>query len=176
MSDRKLLWLTWYMRIATLFGTLCFLFAAYLRTFVNPDIMDSYTFITTALIGGILFFSTFPGYRIDIRFNQLKKQISERTDSNNALTAGASKKKDVRPLIKFMTILVITLAFIILNFVLGRIANLNGKNLNLFLHMVVITATVLAFNAFLLIYKVDETFKKLEGSISQYKKDQTSKK
>jgi hypothetical protein len=128
----------------------------------------------SALIGGSTFFSIFPCLRIRIRVNQLKKQLSEGSDFNNTLTAGASIKNDVRPLIKFMTILIITLAFIIFNFVLGRIAYLNSNNLKLFFHMVVVIATVLVFNTFLLIYMVDENFKKIEGLISQYKKDQTS--
>ena len=56
---------------------------------------------------------------------------------------------------------------------LGRIAYLNGNNLKLFLHMVIVIATIFVFNAFLLIYTVDEAFKKLEGLISEWKNDQT---
>ena len=171
-SDRKLFWAFWFGRICLLFGTLGWLFAAYLCTFVNPDIMDSYTSITTALIGGIFFFSSFPAYRFHTRFNQFKKQLYESPDVNNTLTAGASTRNGVRHFIILIVTLVITSAFVILNFVLGRIAYLNSDNSKLFFHMVVVIATILLFNSIGLIYMVDENFKKIEGLISQYKKDQ----
>lgn len=165
--DKKLLNAIWFMRIALLFGILGFLFAGYVSIFVDFDVMKSCALITVALINSMLFFSTFPGHRIDIRFNQIKRKFYESTDSDNALPEGASMKNNVRHFIKFTIALWMLIAFVIINFLLAIRAFSNSNYSTAFLHMVVIIAASFVSNALLLIYKIDETFKKLEKLISQ---------
>ena len=88
MSERKAFRLTWFARIVMLFGIFGLLFAGYMSAFVNSDTMQSYAIITVAFFMGMLFFSTFPGYRIDIRLNQIKKRFSENPVFNNTSTLG----------------------------------------------------------------------------------------
>jgi hypothetical protein len=172
LSERKILWLTWYVRFVALFGTLCLLFAAYIRTFVNPDVMDSYVFIAVALTSGMLFFTTFPGHRVRVRVIKLKEQLSEKFYFDNTLQAEASLKSEGGLFIKFTIVFIITLAVMILNFVLGRIANLNGDNSILFIHMVFVVGTAFVFNAVILIYIIDDTFSQLRDFISKLPKGQ----
>ena len=172
MSDRKFFWLTWVVRIVTLFGTSGGLFIVYVRTFVEPDVMESWMWAISALISASLFFSTFPWLRMRLRANQLRKQLCGDSDFYNYSTKGASTKNDVSGKNIVYVILLVTAAFVIFNFVLGRAAYLDGNDLELFVHMVVVVATVLMWNTILLIYKVDENFKEIHGLISQYRKDQ----
>ena len=174
ISERKLFWMLWLWRISLLFGTLGCLFGGYLCTFVNPDILKSYVSITVALSFGMFFFSTFPEYRMNIRFNQLKKQLHERTDFDDTLSSEESSKSGVIRFIKFTTLLIIMFAFVILNILLAVKAHSNNNHPRMFLHMVVIIAAFFVFNAFSLIYLIDETFKKIDRLISQFRKGQIS--
>ena len=70
ISERKLFWLAWYYRITLLFGIFGLLFSGYVHTFVSPNMLKSYGSITVALSFGMVFFSSFPEYRLKIRFNQ----------------------------------------------------------------------------------------------------------
>lgn len=174
ISERKLLWLTWYSRITLLIGILGLLFSGYVHTFMSPNMLKSYGSITVALFLGMLFFSTFPVYRMDIRYNQLQKELSVRTDFDDTSTSEASSKNEVRRFRKYTTLLVIMLVFVIFNMLLAVKAHSNNNHPRMFLHMVAIIVASFLFNASLLIYIVDETFKKIEGLISQFRKDQTS--
>lgn len=135
--------------------------------FVDSDIIQSCALITGALINGMFFFSTFPGLRIEIRLNQIKRKFFESTVSDNAIPAEAPMKNGVRHLITFTIALTILTVFITINFLLAIRAYSNNNHSTAFLHMVVIVAASFIFNASLLIYKIDETFKKLERFISE---------
>jgi hypothetical protein len=174
ISERKLFWLAWYYRITLLFGILGLLFSGYVHTFVSPNMLKSYGSITVALSFGMVFFSSFPEYRMDIRYNQLKKELSVRTDFDDTLSSEASSKHGVRRFIKFTTALMIMFVFVIFNILLAAKAYSNNNHPRMFLHMVVIITAFFLFNASLMVYRVDETFKKIEGLISQFRKDQTS--
>lgn len=167
LLDKKFLYAIWFGRLALLFGTLGCLFAGYVSIFVDSDIIQSCALITGALINGMFFFSTFPGLRIEIRFNQIKRKFSESTVSDNALPAEAPVKNNVRHLIAFTIALTILVVFIVINFLLAIRAYSNSNHSTVFLHMIVIIVASFVFNALLLIYKIDETFKKLERLISQ---------
>lgn len=171
-TERKFLWATLFVRIITLFGILGGLFIVYVRIFIEPDMMEAYASAMIALMGSTLFFSTFPGLRIHIRANQLKKQLSEKFGFNNTLKSLKSTKDEIGRLIILIIIPVITIGFIIFNFMFGTIAYLNSNSLKLFLHMIVVIATIFIFNAFLLIYVIDENFKKLEILFSQWNDEQ----
>lgn len=170
---KKLLYAIWFARIALLFGTLGCLFAGYVSIFVDSDVMKSYALITGALINSMLFFSTFPGHRIDIRFNQLERKFSGSTNCNDTLPAGASMKNDVRHLVKLAIAITMLVVFMIINFLLANRAYSHSNYSTVFSHMVIIIVASFVFNAHLLIYKVDETFKKLERLISKCRKNQT---
>jgi len=174
ISERKLFWLAWYYRITLLFGILGLLFSGYVHTFVSPNMLKSYGSITVALSFGMLFFSSFPEYRMDIRYNQLKKQLHERIDFDDTLSLEKSSKNRVRRFIKYTALLMIMFVFVIFNILLAAKAYSNNNHPRIFLHMVVIITAFFLFNASLMVYRVDETFKKIEGLISQFKKDQTS--
>lgn len=148
ISERKFIRLTWFARILMLFMTFSSLFLIYIRSVFHPDIMELYILGINALIGGTIFFTTFPGLRIFIRVNQLKKRFSEKAVFESVSTAGISNKDDVRTLIKFVTMIIITLSVVISNIVLVRLAYLNGNNSRLFIHMAVVIAMVLGFNTF----------------------------
>jgi len=173
ITERKLLWLTWYGRITLLIGISALLFSGYMYTFVNPNILKSYGSITVALFLCMLFFTTFPGYRMDIRYNQLKKAHSVRTDFDDTSTSEASSKNEVRRMRKYMTLLIVLLVFVVLNILLAAKAHSNNNHPRIFLHMVAIIAASFLFNASIQIYSVDETFKKIERLISQFRKIQT---
>ena len=174
ISERKLFWLAWYYRIVLLFGILGLLFSGYVHTFVSPNTLKSYGSITVALSFGMLFFSSFPEYRIDIQYNQLKKQLHVRTDFDDTLSSEKSSKNGVRRFIKFTMLLIILFVFVILNILLAAKAYSNNNHPRMFLHMVVIITAFFLYNASLQIYRIDETFKKIESLISQFRKDQTS--
>jgi len=169
ISYRKYLRLVWFVRFLMLFGLSTSLIMVYVSTFVSPDIMDSCGWALSALTVGIIFFSTFPWLRIHLRVNQLRNQLSEDSDFNNNSTEGASIENYSRHKIIMIVMLTIAITLIILNFILGWIAYLKSKDVELFIHMVVVVASVLGFNSFLLMYSIDERFKEIEKSISQYK-------
>ena len=171
LSDRTLRAL-YVVRISFLFGTLGCLYAGYIYTFANHDVMASYSIITTALINGTLFIYTFPAYRIDFRFNQLQKKLSERIDIDSTLSIGKSTKNDAETTIKLMMIPIVGSIFIIFNFVLGWVTFSNGNNSRLFIHMVIIVASVFLLVSSLLVYKIDIAFRKIEKLISQLNKKQ----
>ncbi len=168
MSDRKLFWLTWYMRATLLFGIFGLLYGVYVSIFVDPDIVQSYATIMVALLLGILFFSTFPWYRINIRFNKIKKNLLERTDFDKALLTEASKKNDIRSLINSIGFF-FSIAVMILGFVLVWMAYYTSDNLKVFIYTIVIIAASFVFNALSLMYRIDDTFNKLEKLIFQDK-------
>ena len=170
---KKLLYAIWFARIALLFGALGCLFAGYVSIFVDYDVMKSYALITGALINSMLFFSTFPGHRMDIRFDQIKGKLSKTVDCDDTLPAGASMKNDVRHLVKLAIVITMLVVFMIINFLLANRAYSHSNYSTVFSHMVIIIVASFVFNALLLIYKIDETFKKLERLISQYRKNQT---
>ena len=174
ISERKLFWLTWYCRITLLFGILGLLFSGYVHTFVSPNMLKSYGSITVALSLAMLFFSSFPGYRMDIQYNKLKKELSVRTDFDDTLSSEASSKNEVRRLIKYTILLIILFVFVIFNILLAAKAYSNNNHPRMFLHMVVIITASFLYNASLQIYRIEETFKKIEGLIYQFRKDQTS--
>jgi len=173
-SERKFLWATWFGRICLLFGTLGNLFAVYVSTFVEPDMIQSCVCAATALLISTIFFSSFPQLRMHYRVHELRKELSERPDFNATLAAKTPTKNGAGHFITLMITGVVTIAFIFFNFVLARIAYLRGSNLELFFHIVVVVVAILMFNSILLIFQVDETFKKIEGLISQCRKDRAS--
>jgi len=175
ISERKLFWFAWYYRITLLFGILGLLFSGYIHTFVHPNMLKSYGSITVALSLAMLFFSSFPEYRMNIRYNQLKKQLHERIDFDDTLSSEKSSKNGAIRFIKFTTALTIMFVFVILNILLAAKAYSNNNHQRMFLHMVVIITAFFLYNASLQIYMVDETFKKIEGLISQFRKNQISK-
>lgn len=174
ISERKHFWLAWYYRITLLFGISGLLFSGYVHTFVSPNILKSYGSITIALSFSMAFFSSFPEYRMDIRFNQLKKLLSERTDFVNTLPSGASSKNEVRRMRKYITLLIVLFVFVIFNILLAAKAYSNNNHPRMFLHMVVIITAFFLCNASFMVYRVDETFKKIDRLIYQFRKDQIS--
>jgi hypothetical protein len=164
--EKKLLYAVWFMRITLLFGILGCMFAGYVSIFVDSDAMKSYALITVALINSMLFFSTFPGHRIDVRFDQIKRKFSKTIDYDNNSLAGTSMKNGHRQLITFTIASIILVVFIIINFLLAIRAYSNNNHSTAFLHMVVIVVASFVFNSLLLIYKVDKAFKKIERLFS----------
>ena len=160
LLDKKFLYAIWFSRIALLFGTLGCLFAGYVSIFVDSDIIKSCALITVALINGMFFFSTFPRYRIEIRFNQIKRKFSESTVSDNASPAEAPMKNCVRHLITFTIALTILTVFIITNFLLAIRAYSNNNHAIVFSHIIAIIAASFVSNTLFLIYIIDCTFQK----------------
>ena len=173
--ERKFFCALWLGRITLLLSILFCLFAGYFSIIVDSDIMMSCVFMTVALMQSILFFSTFPMYRMDVRFNQVKKKHYEGTNFVNALPTGASMIKDVGDSVK-LTVIVFSGVFIIVNLLLAYRAYTNNKNMIVLSHMIVVIAVSFIFNTLLLIYKIDETFNKLDRFISQLKKDSATEK
>jgi len=123
-----------------------------------------------------LLFFLFPIFRIDTRFNRLKKQLSEKSDFNNTFTQEPTNKKTVRHLkITELAIVIFMTVFIIFNYTLGCIAYDNSNHPKLIFHMAVIITTSFAFTTFMLISKVNECFTELEEIISEWSKEPTSK-
>jgi len=174
ISERKHFWIARYYRIVLLFGISGLLFSGYVHTFVSPNALKSYGSITVALSFAMAFFSSFPEYRMDIRFNQLKKRLHERIDFDDTLSSEESSKSGVIRFITFTTLLIIMFVFVILNILLAAKAYSNNNHPRLFLHMFVIITAFFLFNASLMVYRVDETFKKIDRLISQFRKDRTS--
>jgi hypothetical protein len=162
---KKLIYAIWFARIALLFGVLGCLFSGYVSIFVDSDVMKSCALITGALMNSMLFFSTFPGHRIDVRFDQIKRKFFKTADYDNNSLAGTSMKNGYRQFITFTIALIMLVVFIIINFLLAIRAYSNNNHSAAFLHMVVIVAASFVFNALLLIYKVDVTFNKFEKLI-----------
>jgi hypothetical protein len=173
ISERKLLWLAWYYRITLLFGIFGLMFSGYVHTFMRPNILKSYGSITVAFAFGMLFFSSFPEHRLNVRFYQFKKKLAERNGFNETTQLEISSKNKVRCFRKYTALFVTMFVFVILNILLAIKANSNDNHPGIFLHMVIITTAFFLFNASLTTYRVDETFKKIEGLIFQYEKDQT---
>lgn len=173
ISERKLLWLAWYYRITLLFGIFGLMLSGYVHTFMRPNVLKSYGSITVAFAFGMLFFSSFPEYRLNVRFNQFKKKLTERNGFNGTSQSEISPKNKVRRFRKHTALLMIMFVFVILNILLAVKAYSNDNHPRIFLHMVIITTAFFLFNASLTTYRVDETFNKIEGLIFQYEKDQT---
>ena len=142
MLDRKFICNTWFFRTVMLFQTLAGLSFAYRSAFIEPDIIELFGCVMFALVGAMVFFSTFPINRIHHRFSQLKTQLSERPDFSNTLSTESSKGNGIGQLIIWIIAIVMTVACVISNFVIGRIAYLNGDNLNMFLHMILVIIVI----------------------------------
>lgn len=91
------------------------------------------------------------------------------------MSSEASSKNEVRRFNKYKIVDILLIVFILFNILLAVKAHSNNNHPIMFLHMVVIIVASFVFNAFLLICIVDENFKKIDGLISQLKKDQTTK-
>jgi len=63
---------------------------------------------------------------------------------------------------------------VIFNILLAAKAHSNNNHPRMFLHMVVIITAFFLYNASMQIYIVDDTFKKIDRLISQFRKDQIS--
>ena len=161
LSERKLFWAFWFWRSCLFLGTLGCLVATYLRTFVNPDIIRACAFAITALLSAVFFFSTFPAYRLETRFNHFKKRLPERTDFEDASLSEAASKNEVRRFTECSTVSVMMLVLVTLNVLGAGQAYSHDDYPRMFWHMVVIVAALLLFNASLLMHAVDETFRKI---------------
>jgi hypothetical protein len=122
----------------------------------------------------ISYFFDFPAYRIDLRFNELKKKFIERADFDNNLPLGISIKSVYRNSIKSKIILIIGSLFIAFNFILGWITYSNENNSKLFIHMVIIIASYCLLRSSLLMYKIDITFREINRFISLLSKEPTT--
>jgi hypothetical protein len=127
-------------------------------------------FFIAALTNGIMLFLTFPISRIDTQFNRLKKQFFERSESNDAFRAGLSSKKTVKHSKSIQVKMIFTIVFISINVVLGLVALGLRDHIKMISHMIIAIVATFVFTNFLLTNRIDETFKKLEYLISEWKK------
>ncbi len=163
--NKRYLLAFWFMRISLLFGISGLLFSAYVHTFISPNMLKSFGSITFALHFGMFFFATIPGHRMDILYNRLEKKFIEKNEFAGTTPPEASSKNEVRSLRRFMILLILFTVFVILNFLFAVKAYAANNHPRMFIHMCIIVTASFLYNASLLMYKVDQTFKKIEGLI-----------
>jgi len=169
--DRRYLRAFWFTRISLLIAILGLLSSAYVHTFVSSNTLKSYGSIVVALSLSMLFFATIPGHRLDIRYSQLEKKLSEITGVADTSPTEASSKDEVRSLWRFTITLIIYTVFVLINILFAAAAYSDHNRRWMFTHMVVIVAASFLYDASLLTYRVDQTFTKIEGLISECSKD-----
>jgi hypothetical protein len=164
--------LYWFSLIFIFFATLFTLFTVYVRGFARHDMWKIDIFYYTIVLAcSITFFSIFSSFRINSRFHRLKKKRSEKPDFDDTFTTLLSGKKNA----KYVLItLVLTIAFMVLNFVLGWFAYNNNDNLKFFFHMVIVIVTVLVSNTFTSALEINECFTQFEKIISKSRKQQNA--
>lgn len=171
-SDRKLVGTFRFGLVCLLSSTLACWSVGYLFVSVNSGIMELRACFTIALINAAFFFSSFAAYRLHIRFNQFKRELSERRGLGDTSPSKELMKGEARRLKKYGIVVTSLVVFAIFNGFLLHKACSSNNHTRVFLHMVAFVVACFAFCASSLIHNVNETFKKIEGLVSQRRKDQ----